>query len=116
MSKKDDIKVTLDGKDVFEEDEIFPVDENDDDVMVTIELDDGSELDCEILTIFDVDDQDYIVLMPVDETGEPLNDTEVLIYRYNEDPATGEPTLDNIQSDEEYEAVGKRFEEIQDEA
>ena len=105
----DDVKVTLD------DEEIFPVDENDDDVMVTIELDDGSELDCEILTIFDVAEQDYIVLMPVDETGEPLNDTEVLIYRYDEDPETGEPTLDNIQSDEEYEAVGKRFEEIQDE-
>ncbi len=105
----DDVKVTLD------DEEIFPVDENDDDVMVTIELDDGSELDCEILTIFDVGEQDYIVLMPVDETGEPLNDTEVLIYRYDEDPETGEPTLDNIQSDEEYEAVGKRFEEIQDE-
>ncbi len=116
MSKKDEIKVTLDNEDVFETDEIFPVDDDDDDVMVTIELDDGSELDCEILTIFDVGDQDYIVLLPVDEMGEPLNDTEVLIYRYNEDPETGEPTLDNIASDEEYEAVGKRFEEIQDEA
>ena len=105
----DDIKVTLDGED------IFPVDENDDDVMVTIELDDGTELDCEILTIFDIGEQDYIVLMPVDETGEPLNDTEVLIYRYDEDPETGEPILDNITSDEEYEAVGKRFDEIQDE-
>ena len=105
----EDIKVTLDGED------IFPVDENDDDVMVTIELDDGSELDCEILTIFDVGDKDYIVLMPVDETGEPLNDTEVLIYRYLEDPDTGEPSLDNIETDEEYEAVGKRFEEIQNE-
>ena len=109
MSEKDEVKVTLDGEDVF------PVDEYDDDVMVTIELDDGTELDCEILTIFDVGDQDYIVLMPVDETGEPLNDTEVLIYRYDEDPETGEPILDNIGSDEEYEAVGKRFEEIQDE-
>ena len=109
LPMSDDVKVTMDGED------IFPIDENDDDVMVTIELDDGSELDCEILTIFDVGEQDYIVLMPVDETGEPLNDTEVLIYRYDEDPETGEPTLDNIQSDEEYEAVGKRFEEIQDE-
>ena len=105
----EDIKVTLDGED------IFPVDENDDDVMVTIELDDGSEIDCEILTIFDVGDKDYIVLMPVDETGEPLNDTEVLIYRYLEDPDTGEPSLDNIETDEEYEAVSKRFEEIQNE-
>ena len=44
--------------------------ELDDDVMVTIELD-GEDLDCEILTIFDIEDQDYIVLLPVDENGEP---------------------------------------------
>ena len=93
--------------------EIFPVDENDTDVMVTIEMDDGENLDCEILTIFDLDDQDYIVLMPVDENGDPLNDEQVFIYRYSEDE-NGTPMLDNIQSDEEYEAVGKRFEEIQE--
>ena len=29
-------------------DEVFPVDENDDDVVVTIEMDDGSEVTCEI--------------------------------------------------------------------
>ena len=96
-------------------DEIFPVDENDTDVMVTLEMEDG-DLDCEILTIFDVDEQDYIVLMPVDENKEPLNETEVLIYRYFEDEETGEPSLDNIASDEEYERVGKRFEELQDAA
>ena len=93
-------------------DEIFPVDENDTDVMVTLEMDNG-DLDCEILTIFDLDDQDYIVLMPVDENGEPLDETEVLIYRYFEDEETGAPSLDNISSDEEYERVGKRFDEIQ---
>ncbi len=93
--------------------EIFPVDDNDTDVMVTIELEDGEELDCEILTIFDVDDRDYIVLMPVDENGDPLNDEQVYIYRYTEDE-DGSPYLENIETDEEYEAVGKRFDEIQD--
>lgn len=93
--------------------EIFPVDDNDTDVMVTIELEDGEELDCEILTIFEVDDRDYIVLMPVDENGDPLNDEEVYIYRYTEDE-DGSPYLENIETDEEYEAVGKRFDEIQD--
>ncbi len=95
--------------------ETFPIDENDTDVMVTLEMDDGSELDCEILTIFDVEDQDYIVLLPVDENGEPLREDEVIIYRYFENEETGEPYLDNIQDDEEYERVGKRFQEIQDE-
>jgi len=97
------------------ENEIFPVDENDTDVVVTLDLDNGEELDCEILIIFDAGDQDYIALLPIDEHGTPLKEDEVLIYRYfeNED---GSPYLDNIQSDEEYEVVAARFEEIQDEA
>lgn len=86
----------------------------DDDVMVTIELD-GEELDCEILTIFDIENQDYIVLMPVDENGEPLDDTLVYIYRFYEEEGQ-EPRLDNIQSDEEYEKVNKRFIELLEEA
>ena len=64
--------------------EVFPVDENDTDVCVTLELDNGETLECEILTIFDVEDQDYIALLPVDEHGTPL-DEEVIIYRYAED-------------------------------
>lgn len=86
--------------------------ETDDDVMVTIELD-GEDLDCEILTIFDIDNQDYIVLMPVDENGEPLDDTLVYIYRYFEN--NGDYAIDNIQSDEEYERVNKRFNELLEE-
>lgn len=86
--------------------------ETDDDVMVTIELD-GEDLDCEILTIFDIDNQDYIVLMPVDENGEPLDDTLVYIYRYFEND--GDYAIDNIQSDEEYERVNKRFNKLLEE-
>lgn len=87
--------------------------ELDDDVMVTIELD-GEDLDCEILTIFDIEDQDYIVLMPVDENGEPLDDTLVYIYRYFEND--GNYAIDNIQSDEEYNRVNLRFNELLEES
>ena len=86
--------------------------EADDDVMVTIELE-NEELDCEILTIFESDGQDYIVLMPVDENGEPLDDTLVYIYRYFEND--GDYAIDNIQSDDEYERVDKRFKELLEE-
>lgn len=97
------------------ENEVFPVNNEDDDVVVTVSMDDGTEVTCEILTIFDVDDQDYIVLLPLDENGNASEDGEVFIYRYYEDE-TGAPSLDNIASDEEYEAVSARFDEIQDEA
>lgn len=92
----------------------FPADENDDDVMVTIELEDR-DLDCEILTIFTLNSQDYIVLMPVDEHGDPdpVDDSMVYIYRYLED-ADGSPAIDNIQTDEEYEKVNHYFTQLAD--
>lgn len=88
---------------------------NDDtDILVTLDLDDGTQAECEILTIFTVDEQDYIALLPLDEKGEPNEDGEVFIYRYFEDE-DGNPTLDNIQDDDEYEAVADKFDELLDE-
>ncbi len=95
----------------MDENQVFPVDNEDDDVVVTLSLDDGSEVTCEILTIFDLGDQDYIVLLPLDKNGEPNAEGQVYIYRYMEDE-TGAPSLENIMSDEEYDAVSARFEEI----
>lgn len=86
----------------------------DDDILVTLELDDGTQAECEILTIFTVGEQDYIALLPLDEKGEPNEDGEVFIYRYFEDEE-GNPSLDNIQNDDEYEAVADRFDELLDE-
>lgn len=86
----------------------------DTDILVTLDLDDGTQAECEILTIFTVDEQDYIALLPLDEKGEPNEDGEVFIYRYFEDE-DGNPTLDNIQDDDEYEAVADKFDELLDE-
>ena len=89
---------------------------NDDtDMVVTLDLDDGTQVECEILTIFTVGEQDYIALLPLDESGEPNEEGEVFIYRYFEDEE-GNPTLDNIVDDDEYEAVTDRFDELLDEA
>lgn len=88
---------------------------DDEDIMVTLDLDDGSQVECEILTIFTVNDQDYIALLPLDASGEPNDDGEVYIYRYAEDE-DGNPSLANITDDEEYEAVADRFDEWLDEA
>ena len=112
-AKKALIIPLMDKKDKKIEGDIFPVDENDTDVMVTLDLDDGTELDCEILTIFDIGSQNYIVLLPVDENGTPYDYENVVIYRYFEND-DGEPYLDNIKDDEEYERVAKRFQELQD--
>ena len=54
---------------------------DDEDICVTLDMDDGTQVDCEIVTIFDVNDQDYIVLLPLDEDGEENEEGTVYIYR-----------------------------------
>ncbi len=85
------------------------------DIVVTLDLDDGTQVDCAILTIFGVNGQDYIALLPLDEAGEPNEDGDVYLYRYSEDD-DGNPELDNIDNDEEYEKVAARFDELLEEA
>lgn len=87
----------------------------DTDILVTLDLDDGSEVECEILTILSVNGQDYIALLPLDDEGEANEEGEVFIYRYSEDEE-GSPSLANIEDDDEYEAVSDRFDEWLDEA
>lgn len=89
-------------------------DDNPDDYRVTLDLEDGTSVECAIMTIFEIDDQDYIVLIPVDENDEPIEEGEVFIYRYFEDE-DGNPSLDNIADEEEFERVSERFDEFLDE-
>lgn len=88
----------------------------DDDVMVTLELDDGVQMDCEIITIFEMNGQDYIILEPQETANDPdCEEAELFVYRYFEDEE-GNCSLENIQSDEEYEMVHDRVDELLDEA
>ena len=45
---------------------------DDEDMFVTLDLDDGSSMECQILTIFEADGRDYIALLPVDEDEQPI--------------------------------------------
>ena len=78
---------------------------------VTLELDDGTSLECAVLTIFPVGENDYIALLPLE--GEAAEDGEVYLYKYFESPE-GEPSLDNITDEDEYEAVADAFDELLD--
>ncbi len=82
-------------------------------MTVTLTLDDGTDLECVVLTIFEAGGNDYIALLPLD--GNEYEDGEVFLYRYKEN-ADGTPELDNIISDEEYEIVADAFDELLDEA
>lgn len=83
-------------------------DENDDEMYVTLELDDGQEVECVVITILEANGRDYIVLLP-DDTAD-TEEGEVFLYRYKEDKE-GNPDLENIESDEEFEIVSDAFDE-----
>ena len=81
---------------------------------VTLTLDDGSMMECAILTIFEADEKEYIALLPLDEKGNASEEGDVYLYRFQE--VNGNPTLDNIECDEEYEMVADAFDEWLDNA
>lgn len=86
--------------------------ENEEEMFITLSLDDGKELECQILTILEVSHQDYIVLYPLDSSY-VSEEGEVFIYRYFENK-NEEIDLQNIDSDEEFEIVSDAFDEYLD--
>lgn len=84
---------------------------NEEQATVTLTLDDDTELECMVLTIFPAGDREYIALLPMD--GAEEEEGEVYLYRYEED-AEGNPNLTNIEDDEEYEIVADAFDELLD--
>lgn len=83
-----------------------------DHASVTLTLDDGSTLECAVLTIFPAGGRQYIALLPLNEDGEN-EDGEVFLYRFKEE--NGNPALENIEDDDEYEAAADAFDELLDE-
>lgn len=86
-------------------------------MTVDLDLEDGTSVTCAVITILTVSEQDYIVLLPLDESGENT-EGEVWFYRYSENPndPNEEPELIYIEDDEEYEAVADAFDEYLDSA
>ena len=81
-------------------------------ITVTLTLDNDEVLECAVLTIYEAGGRQYIALLPLDESGEEEGD--VYIYRYIEtDPEN--PDLENIEDDEGYEIAADAFDEWLDE-
>ena len=81
-------------------------------MTVTLTLDDDEVVECTVLTIYEANGKDYIALLPLDENGESESG-DVYLYRYAE--VDGEPTLENIEDDDEYEIAADAFDEWMDE-
>ena len=90
-------------------------DYEDEEMTVELELEDGTSVNCAIITILTVDSKDYIALLPLNEEGEN-EDGEVWFYGYSENPddPNEEPVLDYIADDDEYEKVADAFDEYLD--
>lgn len=78
-------------------------------LTVTLTLDNDEELECAVLTIYEVEGQEYIALLPLDEEGSN-DDGQVFLYRFHEKDS-GEPELENIEDDDEYERAADKFDE-----
>ena len=73
--------------------------------VITLEFDDGAEVECEIMGVFDYNGKEYIALIPDDGTD------DVYIYGYNE-VGEDEFELVDIEDDSEFEAVVAEFDKI----
>ncbi|MCM1186247.1 MAG: DUF1292 domain-containing protein [Lachnoclostridium sp.] len=87
----------------------------DEDMTVELELEDGTVVNCDIVTILTVEDKDYIILLPQNEETAEDGD-EVWIYRYSENPddPNEEPVLEYIDDDDEYDRIADAFDEYLD--
>ena len=72
--------------------------------FITLEFDDGTSVECEIMGVFEAEGKEYIALIPDDGTD------DVYIYGYKE---VGEDEYDLIDiSDEEFETAVAEFDRI----
>ena len=76
--------------------------------IITLEFDEGEEVECEIMGVFDFNGTEYSALIPDDGTD------DVYIYGYKE---IGEEEFEivDIEDDAEFEAVAAEFDKIMDE-
>ena len=81
-------------------------------ITVTLTLDNDEVVECAVLTTYEANGKEYIALLPLDENGESESG-DVYLYRYAE--VDGEPTLENIEDDDEYEIAADAFDEWMDE-
>lgn len=83
---------------------------NQDPNIITLTLDDDTEVNCAILTVFPVNKKEYIALLPLDEHGNNENG-EVYLYQFSK-TESGDPMLANIEDDDEYVAAAEAFDTI----
>lgn len=78
--------------------------------IITLTLEDDTEVNCAILTIFPVEGKEYIALLPLDENGNN-EEGDVYLYAFSK-TENGDPMLENIDDDDEYGKAADAFDTI----
>lgn len=73
--------------------------------VITLEFDDGAEVECEIMGVFDCEGSEYIALIPLDDSD------DVYLYGYKE-VGDEEFELIDIEDDDVFKKVADEFEAI----
>lgn len=73
--------------------------------FITLEFDDGEDVECEIMGVFDVEGKEYIALIPEDGSD------DVYLYGYKE-VGEDEFELEDIEDDILFEKVVAEFDKI----
>ena len=81
-------------------------------MQVSLEWEDGSTLECEVIYIFEWNGDDYAALTPVDESIEEIYFFGIQIDTEGDQP---EITLLQIEDDEMLDAISDAFDEMLDE-
>lgn len=78
--------------------------ENEMENMITLLDDEGNEVECEVIDLFEYDEKEYVVLLPTDE-----EDPYILRVDKDED---GNEIFAVIEDDEEFEKVAEAYDEL----
>lgn len=87
------------------ENKVNKMQEMEDDNFITLEFDDGNDVECEILGVFEVKGKEYIALLPDDGTD------DVYLYGYKEIEEDEFEIIDIID-DDEFDEVSAEFDRI----
>ncbi len=79
------------------------------DETVTLVLEDDTEVECDVLAIFPVEEKSYVALLPTD--GPDAEEGNVYLYRYTENE-NGEPEISDIEDEGEFNAASEVFNEL----
>ena len=88
--------------------EVLEEAEEDEPMIVTLEYDDGTEIETEVLGVFEVEGKEYIALIPDDDSD------DVYLYGYKESD-DDEFELIDIEDEAEFDKVVEAFDALMEE-